>query len=54
VAAQRYALAMPGWFGRSVAVALLALATLAIGALAWRSLRVLARGDAMVPVPAAR
>ncbi|WP_346948576.1 C4-dicarboxylate ABC transporter [Dyella sp.] len=54
VAAQRYALAMPGWFGRSVAVALLALATLAIGALAWRSLRGLARGDAMVPVPAAR
>lgn len=55
VAAQRYALAMPTLFGRVVALLLLALATVVIGALIWRSLRGLrglVRGETMVPVVA--
>lgn len=54
VAAQRYALALPAAGSRAIALALLALATAAIGALAWRSLRGLVRGEAMLPVAAAR
>ena len=52
VAAQRYALAMHTLFGRVVAPLLLALATVAIAALLWRSLRGLLRGEVMVPVVA--
>ncbi|MGO4701468.1 C4-dicarboxylate ABC transporter [Dyella sp. 2RAB6] len=54
VAAQRYALAVPTMFSRAIAVALLALATVAIGALAWRSLRGLVRGEMLVPVATVR
>lgn len=51
-AAQRYAAAWPSLPGRIVALALLALSTLVIGALLGLSLRALARNRAMRAVPA--